>query len=124
MLGDIVKVIGKYAPAEVADEESDADVPADQGGAAEAGVAGVVGAIGAVRGASREDMLRDLGRIADWFRKTEPHSPLAFTLDDAVRRGRMTWPDLLAELVDDTGSRHAILSKLGIRPPTEEGGSY
>jgi len=70
--------------------------------------------------ASREDALRALGQIADFFRRTEPHSPLAYTLQEAVRRGRMTWPELLAEIVPDPTSRSAILSSLGIRPPTEE----
>ena len=52
--------------------------------------------------ASREDALRALGEIANFFRRTEPHSPLSYTLDEAVRRGRMTWPELLAEVVADT----------------------
>ena len=67
--------------------------------------------------ASREDALRALGEIANFFRRTEPHSPLSYTLDEAVRRGRMTWPDLLAEVVADTDTRNNILNTLGIRPP-------
>ena len=43
-----------------------------------------------------------------------------YTLDEAVRRGRMTLPDLLAELVADTDARNAILNSLGIRPPPPE----
>ena len=31
--------------------------------------------------------------IADFFRRTEPHSPLSYTLEDAVRRGRMPGPN-------------------------------
>ena len=56
--------------------------------------------------ASREDALRALGEIANFFRRTEPHSPLSYTLDEAVRRGRMTWPELLAEVVADTNTRN------------------
>jgi type VI secretion system protein ImpA len=63
-------------------------------------------------------MLRDLVRIADFFRRTEPHSPLAYTLDDAVRRGKMTWPELLAEIVPDELARTQMLVQLGIRPTT------
>lgn len=69
--------------------------------------------------ASREEALRALAQIADFFRRTEPHSPLAYTLQEAVRRGRMTWPELIAEIVPDVTYRSAILSSLGIRPPTE-----
>jgi type VI secretion system protein ImpA len=68
------------------------------------------------RPATREDMLRELERIADFFRKTEPHSPLAYTLEEAVRRGRLTWPELLAEVVPDDKVRSGMLVMLGIRP--------
>ena len=67
--------------------------------------------------ASREDALRTLETLATYFRQTEPVSPLAYTLDDAIRRARMSWPDLLAEVVADAATRSAILSSLGIRPP-------
>lgn len=69
---------------------------------------------------SREEALRALAQIADFFRRTEPHSPLAYTLQEAVRRGRMTWPELIAEIVPDITYRSAILSSLGIRPPPPE----
>ena len=70
--------------------------------------------------ASREEALRALAQIADYFRRTEPNSPLAYTLQEAVRRGRMTWPELLSEIVPDATARSAILSSLGIRPPPSE----
>jgi type VI secretion system protein ImpA len=121
LLAQIRAVIDRYAPADV---EAGPDAEAAGGVAGESGggpaVAGVVGA--STRLVTREDMLRELSRIAEWFRKTEPHSPLAYTLDEAVRRGRMTWPDLLAEIVSDPTSRHAILNSLGIRPPDDTGG--
>jgi type VI secretion system protein ImpA len=70
--------------------------------------------------ASREEALRALAQIADYFRRMEPNSPLAYTLQEAVRRGRMTWPELLSEIVPDATARSAILSSLGIRPPPSE----
>jgi type VI secretion system protein ImpA len=69
--------------------------------------------------ASREDALKRLDEVAKWFRRTEPHSPLAYTLDEAVRRGRMTLPELLAEIVPDYATRSTILTSLGIKPPSE-----
>ena len=110
-----------YAPAEAA-TEADAG-PSDAAGAEMAG--GTAGGGGGFTGiaaspgqaASREDALRALGQIANFFRRTEPHSPLSYTLDEAVRRGRMTWPELLAEVVADTDTRNTILTTLGIRPP-------
>ena len=70
--------------------------------------------------ASREDALRALAQIAEFFRRTEPLSPITYTLQEALRRSRLTWPELLEEIVPDATSRSAILSSLGIRPPTSE----
>lgn len=112
LLDQIRQVADRFAPpAESAPEAGAA--PAAQ----PVGVGAAVSVSGAM--ATREDALRALGEIAEFFRRTEPHSPLAYTLQEAVRRGRMTWPELLAEIVPDASSRSAILSSLGIRPPTE-----
>jgi type VI secretion system protein ImpA len=67
--------------------------------------------------ASREEALRSLAAIADFFRRTEPLSPLSYTLQEAVRRARMSWPELLEEIVPDAGVRGQILISLGIQPP-------
>jgi hypothetical protein len=37
-----------------------------------------------------------------------------------VRRARMSWPELLEEIVPDIGQRMQILLSLGIRPPPTE----
>lgn len=65
---------------------------------------------------TRESALKELDRIADYFRRTEPHSPLAYTLDEAVRRGRMSLAELLAEVLPDAEVRNAMLARLGMRP--------
>lgn len=70
--------------------------------------------------ATREDALRRLDEVAEWFRRNEPQSPLSYTLAEAVRRGRMGLPDLLAEVVSDYATRAQILTALGIKPPPEE----
>jgi len=85
-----------------------------------AGAAGTVSAVVAGGLASREDALRALAQIAEFFRRTEPLSPITYTLQEAVRRSRLTWPELLEEIVPDATSRSAILSSLGIRPPPSE----
>ncbi|HVZ09615.1 type VI secretion system protein TssA [Rhodopila sp.] len=103
-----------FAPPDDPDDDAMAEAePAE----APADGAPAQGAAAARPAVTREDMLRELIRIADYFRRTEPQSPLAYTLDDAVRRGRMSWPELLAELVTDDSTRNAMLTSLGIRPP-------
>jgi type VI secretion system protein ImpA len=67
----------------------------------------------------REGLLADITRIAALFRANEPNSPLGYTLDEAVRRARLGWPDLLRELVPDASARAGFLSSLGIRPAVD-----
>jgi type VI secretion system protein ImpA len=107
----VARVLGGAvdAPAEADAPATPEDAPTAAGAAAPAAPA----AGGAL--ASREDALRALGAIAEYFRRSEPHSPLSYTLQEAVRRARMSWPQLLEELVPDEASRSAILNSLGIR---------
>jgi type VI secretion system protein ImpA len=119
LLSGIITVATRYAPAEAGDGDGALAGEAAAGEVAGTG-AGVVG-MSATAGRSREDALRALTEIANFFRRTEPHSPLSYTLDEAVRRGRMSWPELLAEVVADTDTRNRILTTLGIHPPVPEG---
>ena len=108
----------RFAPEEAA--APIAGAAPDAGPAVTAGLGGAtsVAAPGAIRG--REDALRRLGEIAAWFKQAEPHSPLSYTLEEAVRRGRMTWIELMAELMPDAPGRNAVLVSLGIKPPPED----
>lgn len=122
LIRHMLDIANRYAPEEVSAAPGDAgEAGADGGipGMAAGGGGMMVGGINVPAGAavSREDALRALESIATFFRKTEPVSPLSYTLDEAVRRGRMTWPDLLEEIVADRDSRNAILTTLGIKPP-------
>jgi type VI secretion system protein ImpA len=101
-----------------------AAVGADGGaaGGAAAGGGGGFSVAGAI--ANREEALRQLERIAEFFRKTEPHSPLAYTLADAARRGRLPLPELLAEVLTDETARTAMLTALGIRPTNPDEQQY
>jgi type VI secretion system protein ImpA len=78
----------------------------------------VVATPGSITG--REQALRQVTEIAAWFKRNEPSSPIGFTLDEAVRRARLGWPDLVAELVADETARHTLLTTAGIKPPSTE----
>jgi type VI secretion system protein ImpA len=75
---------------------------------------------GAVRNsgpiATRDDALSALLQVADFFRRTEPHTPVSYALEQAVRWGRMSLPDLLTELVPDQAARDNMFKLVGIRP--------
>lgn len=106
-------------------EETGADDAA--GAEGEAGQAATGGTVAARRiegYQSREEALAELSRIANYFRKTEPHSPMSYTLDDAVRRARMSLPELLLELVEDPAHLQRILLAAGIKPPEPAEQSY
>jgi type VI secretion system protein ImpA len=116
LLDRLAELIGRLGGMPSADAEPEADaedtnsVPA--AGQQAAGAAGVGGAAGAL---TRESALRELDRIAEFFRRTEPHSPLAYTLEEAVRRGNMSLSELLAEVLPDLTVRNDMLRRLGMR---------
>ena len=125
LLRELIEIANRYASPAAADSAGGAGtaVASSMGGGGGPVVqAGGVAtfAVPATALANREDALRALENIATFFRKTEPQSPLSYTLDEAVRRGRMSWPDLMKEIIADRDSRNAVLTSLGIRPRTEE----
>ena len=67
----------------------------------------------------REALLTEISRIAALFRKTEPNSPISYTLDEAVRRARLGLPELLKEMMPEAAPRSALLAGLGIRSTAE-----
>ncbi len=69
--------------------------------------------------ASRDEALQHLLRVADFFRKSEPHSPVSYALEQAVRWGRMPLPDLLKDLVSDDTVLAQVFKRMGIVRPDE-----
>ncbi len=67
---------------------------------------------------NREAALKNLGEIALFFKKTEPHSPISYALEQCIRWSKMTLPELMAELVQDPGARDSFFKLTGI-PPQE-----
>lgn len=72
---------------------------------------------GKLRG--REEAFQALLRVAQFFKQTEPHSPVSYALERIVRWGRMPLPDLLNELIAEEGTRSSVFKLVGI-PPKEE----
>lgn len=64
--------------------------------------------------ASRQDALRTLGLVADFFRRTEPHSPISYLVQRAVRWGSMPLEELLKEVVKSDDALRNIWETLGI----------
>jgi len=49
--------------------------------------------------ANRDQAFQELRKIADYFSKSEPHSPVSFLLEKAIRWGYMSLPELMQELM-------------------------
>ncbi|PDT34789.1 type VI secretion system protein TssA [Rhizobium sp. M10] len=71
---------------------------------------------------SREEAFELLAAVARYFRRTEPHSPISMSIETLVRRGRMDFSELLAELLPEQHTRNAVLTAAGIQPATDKGG--
>jgi type VI secretion system protein ImpA len=92
---------------------------AGEGETAEAGgaVYRVAGPSGPIR--SRGDALARLGEVADFFRQTEPHSPVSYLVQRAITWGQMPLESWLRDVIKDNNVLEQIKETLGIRPETE-----
>ena len=74
-----------------------AEAPVETVGAAPAAAARPV----EVRGNSREEIYARLAEAADQLMKMEPHSPVAYMIQRAVKLGHLSLPELIKVLVRD-----------------------
>lgn len=91
---------------------SDADGTTPEGTVVTAG-GGVVVPAGAVR--SRQEALKRLGEIAEFFRQTEPHSPVSYLVQRAIKWGQMPLDAWLHDVIKDGGALEALRDTLGIK---------
>ena len=66
--------------------------------------------------ASKDAALRALNDIAAFFRRTEPHSPVAYLLERAVIWANMPLEQFLAEIIRDEGTLSSIRERVGLPP--------
>jgi type VI secretion system protein ImpA len=104
-------------------EDSGEAVPEGEEGATTSGGGGGQGGGGGGTGPlrNREDAFRLLMQVADYFRKTEPHNPVSYSLQQVVRWGRMPLPELLKELVSDDSMRMNMFKQIGIQAGDDSG---
>ena len=96
-----------------------ADMPFGEGGegaSAGGGGGGVSG--GPIQ--TREQAFAVIGQLAQFFRRSEPHSILGWQLEECVRWGRMTLPELLEDIIADRSAREDVFKRVGIPPPAED----
>lgn len=93
-----------------------------EAGTKEAGVAGFTATEGGLSGGieprDRVEALRRLTAVAEFFRKTEPHSPISYLVQRAARWGEMPLEEWLREVIKDDSVLGGVRETLGIK---EEG---
>lgn len=72
---------------------------------------------------NREIAFTQLKQLADFFRRTEPHSPISYAIEQTVRWGKMSLPDLLTELITNADSRRNLFERTGLPASTDSGPS-
>jgi type VI secretion system protein ImpA len=68
---------------------------------------------------SREQAIRQLQEIAAFFRRTEPHSPVAYLADKAARWGSMSLHEWLRTVVKDDTALSRMEEMLGVEAPSQ-----
>jgi type VI secretion system protein ImpA len=71
---------------------------------------------------TRAQALQRLREVAEYFRRTEPHSPVAYLADKAVKWGDMPLHEWLRQVVKDEGSMAHLQELLGLEAPSADGG--
>ena len=67
-------------------------------------------------GVSREALYRQVADIADALQKLEPHSPVPYLLKRCVKLGKLAFPELIADLMNESSPNRELVKSLGLSP--------
>jgi len=79
---------------------------------------GAPGTSGAIQG--RADALKRLGQLADYFRKAEPHSPISYLVNRAIKWGNMPLETWLQDVIKDESVLSELRQTLGFNTGVSE----
>ncbi|CAN5800859.1 type VI secretion system protein TssA [soil metagenome] len=116
-LDDIKMQVKKLLDEKKTEEPDAADetlADADEGAAEEIAEDGSV-MVRVSKGAinSRQDALKRLTEVSEFFRKTEPHSPVSYLVSRAVKWGNMPLEQWLQDVIKDENVIHQLRQTLG-----------
>jgi type VI secretion system protein ImpA len=95
--------------------------PAGDAASENAGAAGGEGGSGAGGPVgSREEALRKLREVAEYFRRHEPHSPVSYAIDRSIRWAKLPLHELLGELIPNKEAFKEFDKRTGISPPSKD----
>jgi len=110
--------IGKYKIPSEEVAEGDADSADGSGNSADGSASAAQQTGGPVK--SRADAFKRLIEISEFFRKSEPHSPISYILERAVKWGDMPLDTLMRELIPDSSSRDTYGSLTGVKTDDDD----
>lgn len=117
-LEECARIIDSISGDSIPDVALDTEVEGDAGEMVAEGaeVAGGGGSRPAVAGPiqTREQAFQRIREVAAFFRQTEPHSVLAWQLEECIKWGRMSLPELFKELINDSSTREDVFRRVGI----------
>lgn len=110
LVGNIVKEkrVSEPYPNEL-EESAASESNTDESGAGYS----LSGTNGSIR--ARQDAFRRLSEVADYFRVTEPHSPVTYLVERAIKWGQMPLELWLADVIKDGGVLSQLRETLGIK---------
>src|SRR4030095_13344954 len=83
------------------------------------GVSGHMATAGPIR--SRLEALKRLGEVAEFFLNTEPHSPVSYLAQRAIRWGQMPLDAWLGEVIKNGTALDNLRETLGLKKDSESG---
>jgi len=114
LIDDRLKYLIAQEPAEPTETAVEEPARVGEGAGTAEGTGGAQAAI-----SNRQQALAKLLQVATYFRTTEPHSPLSYALEQAVRWGKMSLPELLRDLVTNEGVLSEMYRRMGIQENSE-----
>ncbi|PHS12265.1 MAG: type VI secretion system protein TssA [Blastopirellula sp.] len=63
---------------------------------------------------NRKDAVKVLKKVAEFFRKTEPHSPVSYSLEQVAKWADLSLPELLKDLIHDDSVLSELQRRAGI----------
>jgi len=121
-LADALQIVKTATSGLVLETESPVETATPAGGASAASApAGSGGAIMVDHATmSREQAFKSILQLAEYFKKTEPHSPVAYLLEKSVRWGKMPLPRLLRELIKDDPMLTELFRVMGVSEGSDD----
>lgn len=113
VVGPIVKRKRELEPDAVPAADNAAAQAEDGAGSAASGP------LGPIEPVNRGDALRRLNAVAAFFRRTEPHSPVAYLVERAANWGQMPLEQWLREVIHDETALGHVRETLGLTGPAD-----